>query len=108
MKLENLADLHNRRGNIGYVARRCQHELYPLLAWPEDKALLRLTDLPLIQGRAFNIPADWKIVRKTGKMELCNNDESLRDFIREGCAYYRQFQECNGLSSVVELEVQSK
>ena len=85
MKLNEIADLHNRRGNIGTVARRCAEHGYPLLVWPEDKALLRLTDLPVINGRP-NKPTTWTDFEYT-VARLIDNDEELRDFIREGRAY---------------------
>ena len=85
MKLEEIADLHNRRGNIGMVARRCAEHSYPLLVWPEDKALLRLTDLPVINGKP-NKPTIWTDFEYT-VARLIGTDEQLRDFIREGRAY---------------------
>jgi hypothetical protein len=81
-----LADLHNRRSNIGTVARRCKEHNYPLLAWPEDKQLLRLADLPVIHGKP-NRPAAWRDMEYT-RAQLCGTDEQLRDFIREGRAYH--------------------
>jgi len=85
MKLNELADLHNRRSNIGTVARRCKKHSYPLLAWPEDKALLRLTDLPVIYGKP-NKPTTWTDFEYTVARWL-NSDEELRDFICVGRAY---------------------
>ena len=85
MKLEEIADLHNRRGNIGTVAKRCAEHGYPLLAWPEDKALLKLDDLPIINGRP-NKPTTWTDFEYT-VARIINSDEELREFIREGFAY---------------------
>ena len=85
MELNELTDLHNRRNNIGTVARRCTEHNYPLLVWPEDKALLRLADLPRIYGKP-NKPAAWRDMEYT-VARLIGTDEQLRDFIREGRAY---------------------
>jgi hypothetical protein len=85
MKLEEIADHHNRRSNIALVAQRCREHRYPLLAWPEDEALLRLTDLPVIHGTP-NRPVDWKDLEYT-VARLIGTDEQLRDFIRVGRAY---------------------
>jgi hypothetical protein len=85
MKLNEIADLHNRRRDIGVVARRCAEHSYPLLAWPEDKALLRLADLPVIHGKP-NKPTSWTSFEYT-VARLIGSDEQLREFIREGRAY---------------------
>lgn len=104
MDLNQLTDLHNRRDNIAVVAREAQRNLYPVLAWPEDKALLKLSDLPLIQGRAPNLPASWVRVVPTVTRTF-TGDHCLREFIRVDRAYYRRFVHHSGLTVVQELEV---
>ncbi len=86
-KAMELTDLHNRRSNIEAVAARCREHAYPLLAWPEDKALLRLSDLPqVIHAGAFNQPIAWK--RCEFHRLLCvASDIDLRNKITEGKAY---------------------
>ena len=81
-----LADLHNRRSNIGTVAKRCRDNNYPLLAWPEDKELLRLSDLPVINRRP-NIPTTW-LSCDTNIMFVLHSDQALRDIVKVGRAYY--------------------
>ncbi len=86
-KTMELTDLHNRRSNIDAVATRCRKHAYPLLAWPEDKELLRLSDLPqLAHVVAFNIPIAWQ--RCEFLRLLCmTSDADLRNKITEGKAY---------------------
>jgi len=99
-----LTDLHNRRRSIAYVAREAQINLTPFLTWPEDKQLLRLSDLPLIQGRPFNTPTTWRRVNITATCTM-TSDCTLRDFIIIGRAYFRSFAHHSGLTVVTELEV---
>jgi len=85
MDTQNIPDLHNRRRNLEVVSRWCKENNYPLLVWPEDKAILRLDDLPNTEYLP-NKPSSW------GKMEFSsdswiNQDETLRNFIRVGFAY---------------------
>lgn len=99
-----LTDLHNRRANILHVARRAKEYGYPLLAWPEDKALLRVEDLPEIGGRV-NVPRVWQGIQ-TMRTQVIANDAELRDFVREGYGYYRN-SACQQFSagSVLVVEV---
>lgn len=85
-KLE-LTDLHNRRGNIELVSKRAKENDYPLLTWPEDKQLLRLVDLPVI-NKAPNVPPAWTRFRLESTF-FVSSDANLREKIRIGCAYYR-------------------
>ncbi len=108
MNTSELTDLHNRRANIETVATRCREHAYPLLAWPEDKALLQLSDLPqLAHVVAFNIPIAWQ--RCEFRRLLCvASDADLRNKITEGKAYaivlnLGQFQG----TTVAEYEVES-
>jgi len=85
-KLE-LADLHNRRGNITTVSNRAKANNYPVLTWPEDKELLRVSDLPTINGNP-NVPPAWESFRSES-IFFVSNDCDLRNKIRVGRAYYR-------------------
>ena len=66
--METITDIHNRRKNIDYVAQWHQEHAKALSIWPEDKLLLRITDLPVMEGfpgvaRAF-YPKDNSALRK--------------------------------------------
>jgi hypothetical protein len=79
-----LTDLHNRRANIITVSNLAKAHGYPLLAWPEDKQLLRLADLPrLVQA---NKPINWTHL-EPGIYFIVANDQALRDIIKPGKAY---------------------
>jgi hypothetical protein len=79
-----LTDLHNRRSNIETVANLAKAHGYPLLAWPEDKDLLRLEDLPRIVTP--NKMVNWTKLEK-GLYFILSNDQKLRDIIKPGRAY---------------------
>ena len=100
-----LTDLHNRRANILHVARRAKEHGYPLLAWLEDKALLRLEDLPELNGQV-NVPRAWQGAR-TIRTLFVASDAELRDFVREGYGYYRN-SACPQFSAGYTLVVEVK
>lgn len=79
-----LPDLHNRRDNIKVVSDDCKANGYPLIVWPEDKELLRLTDLPrFVQA---NKRPTWTNL-KALTCFVVSSDYHLRQSIREGLAY---------------------
>ncbi len=87
MNTNELTDLHNRRANIEAVATRCRKHAYPLLAWPEDKALLRIADLPRIaHAGAFNQPIAWARC-ELRQLFFVPDNATLRDCVRIGSAY---------------------
>ncbi len=87
MNTSELTDLHNRRANIKVVAARCREHAYPLLAWPEDKALLRIADLPrLAHAGAFNQPIAWDRC-EFKRLVIVPDDIALRETLHEGRAY---------------------
>ena len=100
-----LTDLHNRRANILHVAQRAQEHGYPLLAWPEDKTLLRVEDLPELNGQV-NVPRAWHEARPVRTMYVVN-DAELRRFVREGYGYYRN-SACQQFSAGGALVVEVK
>ena len=100
-----LTDLHNRRANILHVARRAKEHGYPLLAWPEDKALLRVEDLPELNGQV-NVPRAWQGIW-TMRTQVIASDAELRDFVREGYGYYRN-SACQQFSAGRVLVVEVK
>ena len=100
-----LTDLHNRRANILHVARRAKEHGYPLLAWPEDKTLLRVEDLPEINGQV-NVPRAWREARLIRTMYVVG-DAELRRFVREGYGYYRN-SACQQFSTDEALVVEVK
>lgn len=79
-----LADLHNRRANIETVAALAKERDTPFLTWPEDKELLRLSDLPEITR--VNVPHNWVSCELLFYF-IVRDDEQLRDIIRVGRAY---------------------
>lgn len=79
-----LTDIHNRRDNITTVANDCKANHYPLIAWPEDKELLRLGDLPRFVRP--NIRPSW-LGLELGRSWIVGSDASLRDLIVEDRAY---------------------
>lgn len=79
-----LTDLHNRRSNINVVSDDCKLNNYPLLAWPEDKELLRLSDLPFTVNA--NKRRTW-VTLEPKSYQILLTDDGLRAFIREGMAY---------------------
>lgn len=104
-KLE-LADLHNRNRNIRVVAEDCQRNGFPLIAWPEDKELLRLEDLPQFTGA--NQRSTWTRLEFRNYF-VCSTNQELRDILVIGRAYAinpapAQF---NG-STVLEYKVVTK
>lgn len=109
MNTNELTDLHNRRANIETVASRCREHGYPLLAWPEDKALLRLSDLPqMTHAGAFNQPTAWQHC-EFHRLLCVASDTDLRNKITEGKAYaiilnLGQFQG----TTVAEYKVESR
>ena len=80
----DLPDLHNRRDNIAAVAADCKANNYPLIAWPEDKELLRLDDLPRFV--CANCRPTWVTVMMM-KFHLVTSDNELRRIIKPGLAY---------------------
>ena len=79
-----LTDIHNRRDNITVVANDCKANHYPLIAWPEDKELLRLADLPRFV-RANKRP-NWTRL-ESNRARIIVSDRDLREFVTEGFAY---------------------
>jgi len=79
-----LTDIHNRRSNITLVSNRAKAHGYPLLAWPEDKQLLRLADLPRLVHA--NKPPAWTTL-VPGIYFIVSTDNALRDIIKIGRAY---------------------
>jgi len=79
-----LTDIHNRRSNITTVAKDCKANHYPLLAYPEDKELLRLGDLP--QFVQANKRPTWIGLEHAG-FHVVTSDLDLRNMIREGFGY---------------------
>jgi len=79
-----LTDIHNRRSNIATVAEDCKANHYPLLAWPEDKELLRLGDLP--QFVQANKRPTWTGLEPKD-YHVVTSDRDLRAVIREGFGY---------------------
>ena len=85
-----LTDIHNRRANIELVSKRAKEHGYPLLVWPEDKELLRLDDLPVMQGESEpNTPVNWWSIKWQSVCKLANDIE-LRAHVRDGFAYIRE------------------
>ena len=82
-----LTDTHNRRKNIRLVAERAKANAYPLLTWPEDKTLLRLSDLPVIAGTP-NKPTAWASMESSNRFFFVQTDEQLRRLIVVGRAYF--------------------
>ena len=74
-----LTDLHNRRANIDYVAKWHQERERPLVVWPEDKIILRISDLPVIEGTTS----------KVGRVFYPSNDNAFRDQIEVDKRYSR-------------------
>lgn len=88
MRCKEPADCHNRRRNIETVSRRCKENNYPYLAWPEDKELLTLADLPVLSSaRRPNTPPTWMSMIAVGFFPALT-DAILRQRIRAGFAYY--------------------
>lgn len=79
-----LTDIHNRRENITTVANDCKANHYPLIAWPEDKELLRLSDLP--QFVSANKRPNWTRLDPLTYF-VVTSDDDLRKIVREGFAY---------------------
>ena len=79
-----LTDIHHRRSNIAIVADDCKANNYPLIAWPEDKELLRLSDLPKFCNA--NQRANWTGLEHAG-FHVVTSDLDLRNVIQEGFAY---------------------
>ena len=82
-----LADIHNRRANIELVSKRAREHGYPLLAWPEDEELIRLSDIPVIEGQP-NKPIAWTKF-SLRRFFRVSNDADLRGQIVTGHAYTR-------------------
>lgn len=109
--LNQIADLHNRRGNIEVVAARAKANGYPLLVWPEDKLLLRIADLPAEnrnEQRNINRPIAWKRC-EFRSIFFVSNDAELRDQIQIDRAYtrYLGLQQFLG-TAIAEYEVESR
>ena len=84
IKLNEVADLHNRRGNIEYVSARAKKHGFPFLVWPEDRLLLRIDDFP--RTSAPRIPEDWKRIELTRQF-MVKTDADLRLQVKPGYAY---------------------
>jgi hypothetical protein len=92
---DGLTDLHNRRDNIALVAKYFAEHDYPFLAWPEDKQLLRLTDLPIFIGRNGGRVEPrqnkhWPIFKKTSSFLVPQGqlgDDRLQQIIEVGALY---------------------
>ena len=108
MELNNVTDLHNRRRNLVLVSRRAKAMGIPLLIWPEDKAIIKQTDLPVLDTIHYHVnrAPDWKTIYDVGSF-LVRSDDELRDHIREGYAYAITDQD-NVFDYVTEYEVRSR
>jgi hypothetical protein len=82
-----LTDIHNRNKNIRACAELAQRNNTPLLAWPEDTELLKLADLPVINGR-INVPSAWSGYEMNRTFFLAS-DAELRAVLVVGRAYFR-------------------
>ena len=102
----NLTDLHNRRGNIALVSKRAKENGFPFLTWPEYRQLLRLADLPVINGIA-NRPPAWRAMITTATFTV-HSDEQLREAVKIGRAYAvtTVAQQLSG-TQIVEYKVKS-
>ena len=90
MRLNEVADLHNRRANTNVAAKYFKERDMPYLAWPEDKLLLRVLDLPLLIGIQPRGARSWKPFKPTQRRELLPltpGDKQLRDFIKTDHLY---------------------
>ena len=96
-----LADIHNRRANIELVSKRAKEHGYPLLAWPEDRELLRLGDLPVLNY--VNIPPDWSRISYS-TFAVIDTDEQLRKFIKPGRAYLVQNDDRGNIKAPKRIE----
>jgi hypothetical protein len=104
MKLEEVADLHNRRRDLEFVSRRAKQIGMPLLVWPEDKLLLRRSDLPV---GAFNTLPEWR--ERTWTREfVVKSDGELREQVKPGYAYTIAEPSLNGHTRVVEYHIMSR
>ena len=90
LDLNQVTDLHNRRANIVTVSNRARDMGIPFLVWPEDKLLLRLSDLPQLSRGEENKAPSWLSLIRAG-VRVFRNDEignrALREWIDEGFAY---------------------
>ena len=82
--LNELADLHNRRANLELVSKQAKAHGYPLLIWPEDKALLRIADLPVFMK--VNQPVNWVKCEPSMTFRV-TSDQQLRDLVKVDRAY---------------------
>ena len=91
MELNEVTDLHNRRANISTVASYFKTMELPFLAWPEDKLLLNLTDLPLfLNGEAPRKAKTWKPFNAVARYEVLPGkgaNTQIRAFIQTGRLY---------------------
>jgi hypothetical protein len=87
MNLDEITDLHNRRTNLDLVATRAKKHVYPLLIWPEDKLLVRLSDLPWAITRQPNCPESWLSMHANGLPRPVRSDSELREMVRVDYAY---------------------
>jgi len=83
--VNELADLHNRRANLELVSKRAKEHNYPLLIWPEDKALLRIADLPVFVKA--NRPVNWVKCEPSSLAFRVTSDQQLRDLVKVDRAY---------------------
>lgn len=93
-----LTDIHNRHDNIKVVSDDCKANNYPLIAWPEDKELLRLADLP--QFVTANKRNTWTGL-KFYASHIITSDEHLRDVIQPGFAYARNVLTDNHIKATI-------
>lgn len=96
-----LTDTHNRRRNIAYVSRWSQQNDYPMIIWPEDTELLRLSDLPQIDGRP-NKPPTWTDMQIDG-IRPVQDTKHLREIITVGKAYF-----LDGRGNIVQCSIKTR
>jgi len=105
LDLTQVTDLHNRRDNLVTVSQRAKSMGIPLLIWPEDKLIIKQSDLPVLD-RYVNRAPDWTRMYDLGQF-IVRSDDELRDRIKPGHAYAITGQD-NVFDYVTEFEVKSR
>jgi len=77
----------------------------PLLIWPEDRLILRQTDLPVLY-RHVNKPVDWIVMSELRTFRV-RGDDDLRNEIQANFAYAVTDSD-NVIDYVTEFEVRSR
>lgn len=111
MQTENIPDVHNRRRNIEYAAKRCRELNYPMLIWPQEVSLIRLDDLPEVGLNDINLPPTWNTaVARIQASFIVRTDEQFRAIVKPDHAYYvssRPRGKADSARVVVEIAVKS-